>query len=181
LIEKELIEQCRKGDLQNFRKVVEKTSPFVFSVAFRMLGDEDSASDIVQDTMVTIWEKIVKIKTAESFKIWVYRITMNKCYDLMRKRKQKPEYRFDDQTWELISNHISEPMVSDLENKENAMIINLLTDKLSPRQKSVFILSEIEQMSNEEIAEITGMYRSSVKANLYYARKNIKEMIRKYL
>jgi RNA polymerase sigma-70 factor (ECF subfamily) len=181
LIEKELIEQCRKGDLQNFRKVVEKTSPFVFSVAFRMLGDEDSASDIVQDTMVTIWEKIVKIKTAESFKIWVYRITMNKCYDLMRKRKQKPEYRFDDRTWALISNHISESMVSDLENKENAMIINLLTDKLSPIQKSVFILSEIEQMSNKEIAEITGMYRSSVKANLYYARKNIKEMIRKYL
>ncbi len=181
MIEKELIEQCRKGDLQNFRKVFEKTSPFVFSTAFRMLGDEDNASDVVQETMITIWEKIEKIRTAESFKIWVYRITINKCYDLMRKRKQKPEYRFDDQAWALISNHISEYTVSDLENKENAMIINLLTDRLSPRQKSVFILSEIEQMSNEEIAEITGMYRSSVKANLYYARKNIEAMIRKYL
>ena len=82
---KEIIEECRKGDLQNFRKVVEKTSPLVFSIAFRMLGDEDTARDVVQETMVTIWQKIAKIKTAESFKTWVYRIAVNKCYDQLRK------------------------------------------------------------------------------------------------
>ena len=67
MVEKELIEECRKGDLHNFRKVVEKTSPMVFSVAFRMLGDEDAARDIVQDTLVTIWQKLAKIKTAGSY------------------------------------------------------------------------------------------------------------------
>ena len=66
MIEKELIEQCRNGDLHNFRKVVEKTSPMIFSVAFRMLGDEDSARDIVQETMITIWQKLAKIKSADT-------------------------------------------------------------------------------------------------------------------
>lgn len=181
MIEKELIEECKNGDLHNFRKVVEKTSPMVFSVAFRMLGDEDIARDIVQDTMITIWQKLAKIKTADNFKTWVYRITVNKCYDQLRKRKRLPERRYDDQTWAIISNHTSEDGITELENRENARIINFLTDKLSRKQKAVFILSELEGIQTDEIAKITGMNRSAVKANLYYARKNIETLLRKYL
>jgi RNA polymerase sigma-70 factor (ECF subfamily) len=181
LIEKELIEQCRNGDLHNFRKVVEKTSPMVFSVAFRMTGNENIARDIVQDTMVAIWQKLAKIKSTESYKTWVYRIAVNKCYDQLRKRKRQPEYRYDDQAWALISNHTSEEGITELENKENAMIIDLLTNKLSHKQKTVFILSELEEMPVDEITKITGMNRSAVKSNLYYARKNIESMLQKYL
>jgi RNA polymerase sigma-70 factor (ECF subfamily) len=181
LIEKELIEQCRNGDLHNFRKVVEKTSPMVFSVAFRMIGDEDIARDIVQDTMITIWQKLAKIKSADSYKTWVYRIAVNKCYDQLRKRKRQSEDRYDDQAWALISNHTSEDGITELENKENAMIINFLTNKLSYKQKAVFILSELEELPADEIANITGMNRSAVKSNLYYARKNIESMLQKYL
>jgi RNA polymerase sigma-70 factor, ECF subfamily len=181
LIEKELIEECRNGDLHNFRKVVEKTTPMIFSVAFRILGDEDAARDIVQDTMVTIWQKLSRIKTVESYKTWAYRIALNKCYDQLRKQKRQKENRYDDQTWAIISNHISEEGITELENKENAQIINLLTNKLSQKQKAVFILSELEEMPAGEIAKITGMNRSAVKANLYYARKNIESLLQKYL
>jgi len=181
LIGKEIIEECRKGDFRNFRKVVEKTSPMVFSIAFRMLEDEDIARDVVQDTMVTIWQKLAKIKTADNFKTWVYRIAVNKCYDQLRKRKRMPEQRYDDQRWTLISNHLSAEGVTELENKENAQIISLLTNSLSPKQKAVFIFSELEEMSNDEIAEITGMKMTAIKANLYYARKNIATLLQKYL
>ena len=181
MIEKELIEECRNGDLHNFRKVVEKTTPMIFSVAFRILGDEDAARDIVQDTMVTIWQKLSRIKTAESYKTWAYRIAVNKCYDQLRKQKRQKENRYDDQTWSIISNHISEEGITELENKENAQIINLLTNKLSNKQKAVFVLSELEEMPAGEIAKITGMNRSAVKANLYYARKNIESLLQKYL
>jgi RNA polymerase sigma-70 factor (ECF subfamily) len=181
LVEKELIEECRKGDLRNFRKVVEKTTPMIFSVAFRMLGDEDGARDIVQDTMVTIWQKLTRIKTAESYKTWAYRIAVNKCYDQLRKQKRQKERRYDDQAWTIISNHISEEDATELENQENAQIINLLTNKLSHKQKAVFILSELEQIPAVEIAKITGMTRPAVKANLYYARKNIESLLQKYL
>jgi len=181
LIDKKLIEDCRNGDLHNFRKIVERTSPLVFSVAFRMLCDEDTARDIVQDTMVTVWQKLPKIKSAGSYKTWVYRIAVNKCYDHLRKRKREHEVRLTDQAWAILSNHISEDVVTELENKENAMIIELLTNNLSPKQKTVFILSELEEMSHDEIAKITGMYRSAVKANLYYARKKIETLLKKYL
>jgi RNA polymerase sigma-70 factor (ECF subfamily) len=181
LIDLKLIEECRGGNFSNFRKLVELTSPVAFSVAFRMLGDEDKAKDIVQDTMVTIWQKLKKIKSPEVYKTWMYRIVVNKCYDELRKRKRNPEFVADDHTWELISNRISEGPSAALENKETSKIISVLTEKLSTKQKAVFVLSDLEGMSNDEISEITGIGKSAVKANLYHARKSISEKIEKYI
>jgi RNA polymerase sigma-70 factor (ECF subfamily) len=181
LIDIQLIEECRGGNFNNFRKLIELTSPFAYSVAFRILGNEDQAKDVVQETMITIWQKLKKIKSAEVYKTWIYRIVVNKCYDHMRKRKRNPEFVTDEQTWELISNRISvEPSVT-LENSEISKIIGILTEKLSPRQKAVFVLSDLEGMSNDEISEITGTSKSAVKANLYHARKSISEKVEKYL
>jgi RNA polymerase sigma-70 factor (ECF subfamily) len=181
LIDLELIEECRGGNFNNFRQLVELSSPIAFSVAFRMLGDEDKARDVVQETMVTIWQKLGKIKTAEVYKTWMYRIVVNKCYDEMRKRKRNPEIVADDQTWGLLSNKISEAPSEGLENRETANIIRILTDKLSTKQKAVFVLSDLEGMSNDEISEITGISKTAVKANLYHARKSISEKVKKYL
>jgi RNA polymerase sigma-70 factor (ECF subfamily) len=181
LVDPELIEACRKGDLQNFRRLIEISSPFAFSVAFRMLGDEDLAKDVVQETMITIWKKLKNIRSAESYKTWLYRIVVNKCYDLLRKEKNNIGERVDERTWTLISNKITDASASVIENDETAKIINLLTRKLSPKQKSVFVLSDLEEMTPEEISEITGMSRRNIKANLHYARKKIGEMLQKYI
>ncbi len=180
-IEKSIIEQCRNDNLQDFRKLVEKESPFVFSVAFRILGNNDDAEDVVQETMITIWGKIKEVKSAESFRPWLYRIIVNKCYDRMRKKKREPETTADDRTWALISNKMYEIPGTNLENEELARIINLLTGKLSAKQKTVFVLSEIEELSNDEISIVTGMTKLNIKANLHYARKRLNEMIQKHL
>jgi RNA polymerase sigma-70 factor, ECF subfamily len=181
LIDIRLIEDCKGGNFNNFRKLVELSTPFAYSVAFRMLGNEDEAKDIVQETMVTIWQKLKKIKTAEVYKTWMYRIVVNKCYDEMRKRKRNPEFVTDEQPWGLISNRISEGPSASLENNETSKIIRILTEKLSSKQKAVFILSELEGMSNDEISGITGISKSAVKANLYHARKTISQRVEKYL
>jgi RNA polymerase sigma-70 factor (ECF subfamily) len=111
----------------------------------------------------------------------MYRIVVNKCYDEMRKRKRNPEFVTDEQTWKLISNRISEGPSAFLENNETSKIIRILTEKLSSKQKAVFILSELEGMSNDEISGITGISKSAVKANLYHARKTISQRVEKYL
>jgi RNA polymerase sigma-70 factor (ECF subfamily) len=181
LIDIEIIEQCRKGDLHDFKKLVERSSPFAFSVAFRMVGDEERAKDITQETMITVWKSIKNIKSAESYKTWLYRIVLNKCYDMLRKRKREPEFRTDEKGWEILSNRIFENPSAELENREMALIISNLTENLSPRQKAVFILADIEDLSNDEVGQITGMSSFNVKANLHYARKKIGELIQKHL
>jgi RNA polymerase sigma-70 factor (ECF subfamily) len=181
LIDLRLIEECRGGNFNNFRKLVELTSPLAYSVAFRMLGDEDQAKDVVQETMVTIWQKLKKIKTAEVYKTWTYRIVVNKCYDQMRKKKRNPEFVTDEKSWEIISNRFSEGPSASFENGETVKIVGMLTERLSTKQKTVFVLSDLEGMSNDEISEITGIGKSAVKANLYHARKSISEKIEKYI
>lgn len=179
MIEKELIDECRNGNLQNFRMVFDRTSPMIFSVAFRMLGNDETARDIVQETMITVWQKIDRIRTPGSFKTWVYRIAVNKCYDYLRKRKHDGEVRPDDAGWELLSNRLKEDGSTELDNREISLIISSLTNRLSIRQKTVFVLSELEEMPNDEIMKVTGMSRTAIKANLYYARKKIDTLLRK--
>lgn len=181
MVDFEIIEQCRGGNFANFRKLVELTSPFAYSVAFRMLGNEEQAKDVVQETLVTIWQKLGKIRTAEVYKTWIYRIVVNKCYDHLRKMKRQPEFNATAQTWNLISNSLSQGPCTKFENGEISKIITVLTEQLSSKQKAVFILSDLEGMTNDEVSEITGISKSSVKANLYHARKSISEKVEKYL
>lgn len=181
MVDYSIIEECRRGNLNRFRELVKITSPLAWSVAFRMLGNEENARDVVQETMITIWQKIGSINSAEAYKTWVYRITMNKCYDKMRQKNNSPEIRADDKTWNLIASTVSDGSVNRLETEETATIIRMLTMQLSPKQKAVFVLSELEELSQDEISEATGMSKSSIKANLYFARKNISDMIEKYL
>jgi RNA polymerase sigma-70 factor, ECF subfamily len=181
LIDRVLIEECSKGDFRNFRKVVAAASPFAFSVAFRIVGDEDIAKDIVQETMITIWKKIGNINSPEAFKTWLYRITCNKCCDYLRKKKVNSEVRADEKGWKLISETILSVNQHELENNEMAVIIKALTEKLSPKQKAVFVLCDLEDLSHEEISVITGMNRRNIKANLHFARKRIGELIERYV
>jgi len=160
---------------------VEASTPFAFSVAFRMLGDEDLAKDIVQETLVTVWQKISKIKSPEVYKTWLYRIVLNKCYDELRKQKRNPEISQDDSSWAKLSERIADNSPEGIGKTDMAVIISGLTEKLSPKQKAVFILSDFEDMTNDEIAAITGMSKLTVKANLFYARKSIRNMLQKYL
>jgi RNA polymerase sigma-70 factor (ECF subfamily) len=180
LIEQKLIEECKNGDLSSFREVVGKSSPFAFTVAFRILGDEDLAKDIVQETMVTVWEKLKMIKSAGSYRTWLYKIVVNKCNDYLRKKKRGMEFRPDENTWALISNNMSEEPVTEIENNELENLISFFIQRLSPKQKAVFVLSEIEQLTNDEISEITGISKPLIKANLHYARKHISGLLKKY-
>jgi len=181
LTEEELIRKCLEGDLQSFGRLVEKASPEAFSVAFRILCDEDEAEDIVQETMITVWRKLKSLSSSASFKTWMFRIVVNKCYDRLRKMKRNPEFRPDERTWKKISGLNVTAAGEELENEENARVINALTHKLSPRQKTVFVLSEIEALTGDEIAEITGMNKKVIKSNLWHARRNIAAMLDKYL
>jgi RNA polymerase sigma-70 factor, ECF subfamily len=181
LLDQRIIEECKKGNLQDFRKVVEYSTPLAFSVALRMLCDEDSAMDAVQETMITVWKKIGTIDSPQSYKTWMYRIVMNKCYDELRKRKRSPELSGDETMWKSLGERISENPGKQADNRELASIITVLTAKLSPRQKAVFVMADLEDMTGEEISQITGMNRMNVKSTLHYARKRIGELINKYM
>ena len=161
--------------------MVDRLSPYAFSVAMRMMGDEDEARDIVQESIISVWKTIKRLKNPEGFKSWFYRIVINKCYDRMRRISRNPEKGVDNKTWELISNSLYDDPDKKLENLEIGAIIKGITEKLSPKQKAVFVMHDLEDFSQSEIAEITGMSTFNVKSNLHHARKRIVELIKNHI
>lgn len=176
-----LIRSCINRDEAAFRTLIDSYSDFAFSVAFRIMNDEEESNDIVQEAFITVWNKIGSFDTEKKFSNWLYRIIVNKCYDALRKRKRMQLVHPDANNWnipELISESNPERKI---DNKEIGKMIRLLTFKLSTKQKIVFIMSELEGLSHDDIAEITGMAKTIIKSNLNHARRKIGEMIKKYI
>ncbi len=173
------INKIRKGNPEEFRRLIDINMDRVYAIALRITADTEDAGDIVQDTFIKVWKKRGSVNNGKSIEGLIRRIVINKCYDLLRKRKRIAVNQADN---EIFMNLYSDDEADkELNNKETASIISSLCNGLSPRQKLVFTLVDLEQMSHDEVAGITGLSKSSIKSNLNYARKKIRDGMRKHL
>jgi RNA polymerase sigma-70 factor, ECF subfamily len=172
----EIIEKCKKGDKQAFRYIVLEFSDYIFALAFRVLCNEEDARDIVQETFIRVWNNIEKYKPEIKITTWMYKITSNLCLDKIKLNRRKPILAVieNEKTFNSI---IDENTEFNIDNQQLAQILNKLIDQLSPKQKLVIILKDIEGLENEEIEQITGMNKTQIKSNLYYARQHIKNSL----
>lgn len=178
---RETIQSCIAGDQAAFRELVDQYAEFAFSATFRILNDEEEAKDIVQESFITVWEKIDQWKPEMNFRNWFYRILVNKCYDSLRKKKRKGWISTDKSDWKLHELDVINEPDKIMDNKEIGGIIKSLTTYLSPKQKIIFVLCDLEDHSHDEVAEITGMHKTSIKSNLNHARRKIGVLLKKYL
>ena len=168
-------------DQNAFRMLVDSYSDYAFSVAFRIVNDEEESKDIVQETFISVWNRIAHFNPERKFSNWLYRIVVNKCYDSLRRKKRMSLVYPDTSNWQIPDLFAASNPEKQLTNEETGKMIRLLTGKLSPKQKVVFILSELEGLSQDDISEITGMIKTSVKSNLNHARRSIGKMIEKHI
>lgn len=171
-----VIRDIIKGDKSTFRKLVEAYQEKAYGLAFRMLGDEEDARDVVQEGFIKIWEKIHTYDQNEKFSNWMYRIVSNTAIDRIRTRKRNPENHYDDiSALSYLSEHDNPE--KKLETEESLKLIRLLTKELPEKQSLVFSLRDLQGLSQNEVEEITGMKGDLVKSNLYHARKFIREKL----
>ncbi len=175
----EIIEKCCKGDQAAFGLLYENFSDRIFSTAFRILNNEDDAGDIVQETFISVWKNLHRYDPAKDFGAWISRIAINNCYDMLRKAKNNGNIVRDESQLALLLSKEKEPG-ENLSNKDYAGLIKALTEKLSPKQKIVFVLIEFEEYTHDEVEDITGMSKTTIKSNLNHARRTIGEQVRKY-
>ncbi len=176
----ETVECIRKGDLTAFRKLVTMYEQPAFRLAFRILGNEEEAKDSVQESFIKIWRKIGSYDPSREFIPWMYRIIVNTSTDRLRVIHRHTMIPID-----LVSQQIEKILQNDsatsAENHELAIMIKGLTEMLPEKQKLVFILRDIEGMTSREVGLITELTDTSVKSNLYYARKSVRERLLKIL
>jgi len=175
----DLVFLSKENDAQAFRKLVEAYQPMVYSLAFRLLCNADDAKDIVQETFIKAWRQIHSFNTQLKFSTWLYSITAHHCYDKLRKEKRHGTLRLDDQ--QLVQTIISnEDLEKTLIEADMAKLITALTTELTPKQKLVFTLRDLEGLEIEEIKTITSLSAEKIKSNLYLARQYIRKKIESF-
>ena len=173
-IDNTIITRCQKGDKDAFRSLVETCQGMVFSVALKMLADEEEAKDIVQETFLRVWLNISKYDSRRNFTTWLYAIVSRLCLDHLKSCAPIVAMREDES---VLRRYASTDGQRELENREWVAIVRLLAEGLSPKQRLVFTLSQLEGLSSEEVEEVTGLTAKQVKSNLYVARQTIRERL----
>lgn len=172
--EQQHIAQAQTGDLEAFNVLVLRYQNYIYSIAYRIMGDGESAADATQDAFLTAFRKLETYRGGV-FKAWLARIATNTCYDILRKRKRRPadyleELPGSDAYGEPsiaadTPNPESEAQRSDL-NRALQDCINALNDD----QRVVLVLSDVQGFAYQEIAETTGSSLGTVKSRLSRAR-----------
>lgn len=178
----EILDRCIGGDLSAFRPLVEEYQGYAFAVAFRVLCDEEEAKDVVQESFVRVWKNLSHYNREVKFTTWMYSIVTNLCYDRLRSRKKRKTTVVDGVDPSLFASLTAEDNPERLyNNKELAGVITMLTEKLPPKQKIVFVLRDLQGLSVHEVSNILQLSEGSVKTNLVYARRYLREQLTPFI
>ncbi|MDP4238082.1 MAG: RNA polymerase sigma factor [Bacteroidota bacterium] len=174
----ELIALSKRNDDKAFRKIVEDYHAMVYSLAFRILCNEEDAKDLVQETFIKVWINLSGYQPDRKFSTWLYTIATNLCLDKLKSVEHRFQYNTQDETLkELVSSDNAEQTII---NSELGEIIYALTNELTPKQKIVFTLRSLEELEIAEIVQITGLSPTKIKSNLFLARQAIRKKLEKY-
>lgn len=183
--ERELIALLKKKDRAAFKVIVETWQDMVYNTAIGFLQNAQDAEDTAQEVFMQVFESIASFKEESKFSTWIYRITVSKCLDHLRKKKRKKRFAFMQSLYGQNDGLMIEPPDFfhpgiKMENKENAAVLFKTIAQLPANQKTAFVLNKIENLSYSEISGIMKSSESAVDALLQRAKKNLRKKLKDY-
>lgn len=165
----------------DFKGIYNQYKVLVYNVALNYLQNREDAEEITQDVFVKIYNSLDSFNEKSSIKTWIYRISINKSLDFIKhKNSTKRFFIFGNKaTNEQEINNFStfeHPGIA-LENKESAAILFKIINELPENQKTAFILSKLDGLSNPEISEIMGISIAAVESLIFRAKTVLKDKL----
>ena len=178
-----LVEAGQRGDVEAFNQLVRLYEGRVYNLCYRMLGDSDAAADVAQETFISVYRNLNKFRGGV-FRSWLLRIATNACYDALRARKRRPAISLDAAQkseddgpgFEIADTGESPDEVA--LRRELAAAIQRGIAQLPEDQRVVVILSDVQGLAYEEIAEVTNTNLGTVKSRLSRARARLRDILR---
>ena len=183
--DEELVGLVVGGEVHCFEELVVRYQPRVFGMARKYFRNESDVEDVVQTIFTKTFQKLGSYRGTAPFEHWFMRLSVNTCYDALRRRRNRPEHTisdmlFDDENWQDRLGNI--PSGDDPEELEEAReLVHTVLDQVSDRARIVLTLQELEGRSIREIAEITGWSESLVKVQAFRARKEMRAAVARFL
>lgn len=177
----ELIKLVQAGDKEAYRSLVERYQERVYGLAFEILKSREDAEDVAQESFVKAYLSITEFKGESSFYTWLYRIVYNMAIDFKRKiaRRGGEKAEFDETVAydaDGILGRVEGPQEQILRQEQRHQIRAAL-DSISEEHRVVITLREVDGLSYEEIAKVTGISRGTVMSRLHYARKKVQSVL----
>ena len=173
----DVVENAMAGSTAAFKTIVEQHQSFAYAVAFRFVGNEEEAKDITQEAFVRLWKNLHSYRKEVKLSTWLYRIIANLCLDFLKSRRGKEKNNRVDISKAYLLQNDSTP-VKIIEQQELMRAIQIAAEELTPKQKAVFVLRDLEGLPTEEVKEILSMSEGNIKSNLFHARQKIAEKLK---
>lgn len=172
-----VIRRIRAGDTEAFELLMALTERQILAVAWRLLGDRDLARDAAQETYLRIYRSLDRFRLGESFPAWMYRIAINVCHDLARKRG--PLMMAAEELGSLHA-HPGDAEESLLRQQRRRLVTQAL-QSLTPAERRALVLRDLEGLSTEDAAQALGVRPVTVRSQVASARSKVQAFCHKLL
>jgi RNA polymerase sigma-70 factor (ECF subfamily) len=182
LDEQILIEKLKQGDEAAFKQIVETWQNMVYNTALGILQNAEDAEDVAQEVFVQVYESVKNFKAESKFSTWLYRITLSKALDHLRRKKRKKRFAYIQSLFGPNNETIIEkpdfnhPGIK-LDNKERAALLFTAINQLPENQKIAFTLHKLEGLSYQEISDVMRTSVSSVESLMHRAKNNLRKRL----
>jgi RNA polymerase sigma-70 factor (ECF subfamily) len=175
--DRELVRRAQSNDKEAYEELIKRHQQRVFAVAAGILRRHEDIEDIAQQVFVKAYFSLKRFDGRAAFSTWLYRITLNECWDLLRKKKVRPllyESDLSEEQAQRVASSESDGAGPDIrQTLENRQRVERLLEDLEERDKVMLILKEVEGFSIEEIAEMLDLNANTVKVRLFRARGRV--------
>ncbi len=182
LSDSELIATVLKGDSASFEPLVLKYQPRVFATARRYARRESEVEDIVQEVFLKAFQKLSSFRGEAPFEHWLMRLAVRTCYDFLRGHQRNRETSFTELSepeTDWLERFVADPSGASEDADAARQLINKILEQLSPANRLIINLLEIEDRSVKEIAKLTGWSVPLVKVRAFRARAEMKKIVAK--
>ena len=180
-----LIEQLKQGDEAAFKTIVETWQDMVYNTALGIVQNPEDAEDIAQEVFVQVYESIHSFKGEAKFSTWLYKITVTKTMDHLRRKKRKKRFAFIQSLFGANDEIAHDPPDFHhpgvvLDKKETASELFKAIEQLPENQKIAFTLNKLEGLNYQEVSEIMNTTVPSIESLLHRAKNNLKKLLEIY-
>jgi RNA polymerase sigma-70 factor (ECF subfamily) len=190
LRERMLIRRLRDRDERAFRELVQEHRDRVYSLTYRMLGNRAEAEDVAQEVFIAVFKTVDQFREESKLSTWIYRVTVNHCKNRIKylaRRHQRDHSELDDSNEPAGDGGGEAPQSTprrpdrQVEGAEIDKLMQEAIAELEEEHRVLVVLRDLEDLSIEEIAEITGLPDGTIKSRLHRARLALRKKIQKHL
>jgi RNA polymerase sigma-70 factor, ECF subfamily len=188
-LERTLLRRLRDRDERAFRELLEAHRDRVYNITYRMLGNRAEAEDVAQEVFITVFKTIETFREESKFSTWLYRVTVNHCKNRIKylaRRHDRDKDELDEMSGGVNGAQVGTPVRAPqpdraLEGIQMEALLKEAIESLDEDHRTVVVLRDVEDLSIEEICEITELPDGTVKSRLHRARLALRKKLQRHV